>query len=102
MINKSNNKVSETIKKYGNQIAGFIKSKVRNTEDAKDILQDVWFQLSRITNIDELESISGWLYQVSRNRITDTHRKKKPESLEDHTIQNDEGDFSRILLLLRS
>jgi RNA polymerase sigma factor (sigma-70 family) len=93
MSEKSQKSVSKTIGTYGNQVLWFIKSKVSNNEDAKDILQDVWVQLSRLTNIDDIESISGWLYRVARNRITDNYRKKKPDSLSDVVKENDEGDF---------
>ena len=101
MANKSEKSVDNTIKKYSNQISGFIKSKVSNNDDAQDILQDVWYQLNRLTNLDEIESISGWLYRVARNRITDSYRKKKPEPLENYVTENDDGEFSfkEILLL---
>lgn len=101
MTEKSRNTLTDSIKQYGSQIAGFIRSKVNNSEDAKDILQDVWYQFSRITNMDEIENISGWLYNVSRNRITDSYRKRKPESIEDFTAEDDDGQFyfKDILLL---
>ena len=90
---KEENKFTGSIKKYGKQLFSFIKSKVSSTEDAEDILQDVWLQFSSITNIDELQSISGWLYAVSKNRIVDFYRKKKTDRLEDYTYKNEEGDF---------
>lgn len=86
-------KLSGTVKQYGRQLLSFIKSKVSSTEDAEDILQDVWLQFSSITNFDELQSISGWLYAVSKNRIIDFYRKKKNVYLEDYTYQNDDGDL---------
>jgi RNA polymerase sigma factor (sigma-70 family) len=100
MTEKSQNSVSNAIETYGNQILGFIKSKVENTEDAKDLLQDVWYQLSRLTNIDEIESMSGWLYRVARNKITDSYRKKKPEALEGFTVDSEDGEFFYKELLL--
>lgn len=101
MADNSQETVTKTIKEYGNQIAGFIRSKVSDNEDAKDILQDVWYQLSRLANIDTIESMSGWLFRIARNRITDSYRKKKPERLEDFSGENEEGQFSfkEILLL---
>lgn len=57
------------------KLFAFIKDKVHLIEDAEDILQEVWYQFSRLSNIDELESVSGWLYSVSRNKITDLYRK---------------------------
>lgn len=72
MANNSQDTVTKTIKEYGGQIAGFIRQRVGDNEDAKDILQDVWYQLSRLTNIENIESMSGWLYRIARNRITDS------------------------------
>jgi RNA polymerase sigma factor (sigma-70 family) len=100
MAEKSNNSVAKMIKKYSDQISGFINSKVSNNDDAKDILQDVWFQLSRLTNLDEIESMSGWLYRVARNRITDSYRKKKPDPLENYLVENGEGEFTFREILL--
>ncbi len=100
MAEKNKRTLTETIKQYGTQLAGFIRSKVGNNEDAKDILQDVWYQFSRITNLDEIENVSGWLYNVSRNRITDNYRKKKPASIEDFTVENEDGEVSIMDILL--
>lgn len=103
MAEKNKRTLTETIKQYGTQLAGFIRSKVGNNEDAKDILQDVWYQFSPldcITNLDEIENVSGWLYNVSRNRITDNYRKKKPASIEDFTVENEDGEVSIMDILL--
>jgi DNA-directed RNA polymerase specialized sigma24 family protein len=45
-----------------------VRGKVQSEEDAEDIMQDVWYQLSNLTNIDDLESASGWLFQVARTK----------------------------------
>jgi DNA-directed RNA polymerase specialized sigma24 family protein len=50
---------------------------VAKTEDAEDILQEVWFQTSRLTNLNELENVGAWLYSVTRNKIIDSYRKRK-------------------------
>lgn len=68
--------IINTVKEYGNRLSRFIRGQVRSDEDAEDILQDVWYQLSRVVDLDGI-SISGWLFQVARNRITDTYRKRK-------------------------
>ncbi|MDG1332329.1 MAG: sigma-70 family RNA polymerase sigma factor [Crocinitomicaceae bacterium] len=101
-LNKSENEnsIAKAIKKYGSQIGGFIKSKVSNRDEAQDILQEVWFQLSRLTNLEEIENMSGWLHRVSRNKITDFYRKKKPDSLEEYTESDDDRNFSLKEVLL--
>lgn len=99
--NKREIGLSQTIKHYGKQLFAFIRGKVPRAEDAEDILQDVWYQLSKLTNFDEIESISGWLYAVSRNRVTDFYRKKKSDNLEDFTYEDEDNDFQiKDLLLL--
>jgi RNA polymerase sigma factor (sigma-70 family) len=72
----------QTVKDYGSRLFGFIRGKVKSDEDAEDILQDVWYQLSNMVNVNEIEQMSGWLFQVARNKIIDKHRKKTPDSLE--------------------
>ncbi|WP_100610579.1 RNA polymerase sigma factor [Confluentibacter lentus] len=81
--------ISHTVNKYGEKLMTFIKPKVRSAEDAEDILQEVWFQLSNLTNISDIVNISNWLFSVTRNKITDNYRKKKTKNLEDYTYEDD-------------
>lgn len=93
--------ITNTVQQFGKKLFGFIRGKVKTTEEAEDILQDVWYQFSRLTNLDELENTGAWLYRVAQNRVTDKYRKKKSESLEDFTYENDDQEisFKEILLL---
>ncbi|MDE5438225.1 sigma-70 family RNA polymerase sigma factor [Elizabethkingia meningoseptica] len=100
MAEKKSASLSEVVKDYGSQLFRFIKGKVSKTEDAEDILQEVWYQTSRLTNIDDLENVGAWLYSVTRNKITDNYRKKKSDSLEDYTYEDEEGSFSIKEILL--
>ena len=75
--------IIQTVTSYGKQLLGFIRQRVNTDEDAEDILQDVWYQLSTVPEIEAIEQMSSWLYRVARNRIIDKYRKQKPESLED-------------------
>jgi RNA polymerase sigma factor (sigma-70 family) len=85
--------IASTVKEYGKRLLGFIRDRVKTNEEAEDILQDVWYQLSNLSSLEELESVSGWLYQVARNKVTDLYRKKKADSLEDYLIEGQEGEF---------
>ena len=93
--------ITETVQQFGKRLFGFVRGKVKTTEEAEDILQDVWYQFSRLSNLDELENVSAWLYRVAQNRVTDNSRKKKTANLEDFTYENDENEisFKEILLL---
>jgi RNA polymerase sigma factor (sigma-70 family) len=41
-----------------------------------------------------IEHVTGWLFRVARNRITDLLRKKKPENFSDAAVtrKDDDGD----------
>ncbi|SKB83018.1 RNA polymerase sigma factor, sigma-70 family [Soonwooa buanensis] len=100
MAEKQSASLTEVVKNYGSQLLRFIKGKVSKVEDAEDILQEVWYQTSRLTNIDDLENVSAWLYSVTRNKITDNYRKKKSDSLEDYVYEDEDGSFSIKEILL--
>lgn len=100
MAEPSKRTIIGTVREYGSRLSRFIRGQVRSDEDAEDILQDVWFQLSRVVDLDAIESISGWLYQVARNRITDVYRKKKEDPMSELMIEGDEGDVSIREILL--
>ncbi|MEP6597203.1 MAG: sigma-70 family RNA polymerase sigma factor [Ginsengibacter sp.] len=88
------NNIIQTIKSYGRQLFGFIRSRVPDNEDAEDILQDVWYQLSNQPSPEDIESMSGWLHRVARNKITDRYRKKKNERLDDYDLENGENELN--------
>jgi RNA polymerase sigma factor (sigma-70 family) len=100
MAETRNQRIGDTVRSYSNRLFGFIRGRVNSDEDARDILQDVWYQLSNVVNLDEISQISGWLFQVARNKITDKYRKKKTLSIEDYEFLDEEGvwDFREILL----
>ena len=103
MANKTLN-IIQTVNQYGKQLLGFVRGKVPTEEDAEDVLQDVWFQLSNIDDLEAIESVSGWLYKVAKNKITDRFRKKKSERLEDFKFVNGAGElsFKEILLAINT
>ena len=94
------NNIIQIIKSYSQQLFGFIRSRVPTNEDAEDNLQDVWYQLSNQPAADEIESLSGWLHRVARNKITDKYRKKKEQSLEDYTSMEEDEDALNIADIL--
>lgn len=101
MSKKPKKSITSIFNEFGNRLFGFIRGKVRTDEDAEDIWQDVWYQLSSLSNLEELENISGWLYQVARNKVTDRYRKKKPDALQDLAFEDEDGEisFKEILLM---
>jgi len=92
--------ISNTIQEFGEKLFGFVRKKVKSTEDAEDILQEVWFQLSNLSDIAELDNVSAWLYEVARNKITDKARKKSNLSIEDYGYETQDGEFNFKEILL--
>ncbi len=63
-------------KQYYTRLFSFINSKVRNTEDTKDILSEVFIKIHK--NIDKLgshEKLTSWIFTITRNTIVDFYRK---------------------------
>lgn len=85
--------IRQVVQDYGKRLFGFIRSRVKNDEDAKDILQDVWYQLSAMIDTEPIAQLSAWLFRVTRNRITDKNRKQTTLSLEDMMVEDEDGEL---------
>ncbi|MDR2692566.1 MAG: RNA polymerase sigma factor [Dysgonamonadaceae bacterium] len=100
-VNRDN--LAKLIVEYQPQLKSFIRKRVDNREDAEDILQDVFYQLSKTVNaaISPIEEVAAWLYRVARNTIINHGVKKREEAMP--VRQNGENedeirlDFSEIL-----
>ena len=86
--------IGDAVQNYGKRLFSFIRSKVKSDEDAEDILQDVWYYLSSVVDVEPIGQLSAWLFRVSRNRIIDKQRKHKSQSLDDLAYENDEGEWN--------
>ncbi|MDU1892466.1 MAG: sigma-70 family RNA polymerase sigma factor [Dysgonomonas sp.] len=74
--------VADIFKKYQAQLKGYINKRVYSKEDGEDILQNVFYQLSKIDMIARpIEQISAWLYKVANNQIIDRSRKHREEEM---------------------
>lgn len=76
-----NKTITESIKAYSKRLFSFIKQRVSSTEDAEDILQDVFYQFAG--NTEPIEQVTSWLFTVARNKITDRYRKQQLPLIDD-------------------
>lgn len=91
--------IQQAVQKERGRLLRFIRTKVASEEDAQDILQDVFYQLASNHGIVEgIENMAAWLFRVARNRIIDTYRKKKPESIDTSGIGMDDEEGDSYLL----
>jgi RNA polymerase sigma factor (sigma-70 family) len=81
MADRQKRNITQVINDYSKRLLGFIRKRVSNDADAEDILQDVFYQL--VGNTQPIEQLTGWLFTVARNKITDKQRKHKPSLIED-------------------
>jgi RNA polymerase sigma factor (sigma-70 family) len=85
--------IIQAVSDNGRKLFSFIRKRVNTDEDAEDILQDVWVQLSDVMNAEPIEQVSGWLYRVAKNKIIDRYRKKNTVPLEEEVMEDEENDF---------
>jgi RNA polymerase sigma factor (sigma-70 family) len=99
---KEKQHIADTIKNYGARLQGFIRKRVQNSEDAEDILQEVYYQLADADRLlKPIDQMAAWLFTVARNRITDMYRKKKTKSMpEIFDETEDEGSFREMRNLM--
>ena len=74
-------RISEVIQREQSRLRNFIRRRVPDPRDAEDILQEVFYELVEANRaLMPIEHVTGWLFRVARNRITDLFRKMKPWS----------------------
>jgi RNA polymerase sigma factor (sigma-70 family) len=103
MALEQDQRISEVVKREGSRLRNFIRRRVADPRDAEDILQDVFYKLVEANRLlMPIDHVTGWLFRVARNRITDLFRKKQPENFSDTALLDDEGDKLQIEDLLPS
>ena len=103
MALEQDQRISEVVKREGSRLRNFIRRRVADPRDAEDILQDVFYKLVEANRLlMPIDHVTGWLFRVARNRITDLFRKKQPENFSDAALQDDEGEVLLIEDLLPS
>src|SRR5579871_5069344 len=103
MAFEQDQRISEVVKREQSRLRNFIRRRVPDPGDAEDVLQDVFYRLVEANRLlMPIEHITGWLFRVARNRITDLFRKKEPETFSDLEIEDEAGEDLRFEDLLPS
>lgn len=76
------NDIENIIKDHSPRLHSFVRARVRNREDADDIVQDTFHQLLRAVSImdDPVEKVTSWLYTVAHNLIINHGKKHREDS----------------------
>ena len=95
--------ISEIVAGERSRLRNFIRRRVPDPSDAEDILQEVFYELVEANRLlMPIGRVTGWLFRVARNRITDLFRKKKPVASSDVAVEDEDGELLRIEDLLPS
>jgi RNA polymerase sigma factor (sigma-70 family) len=94
MAPQQDQRISEVVTREQSRLRNFIRRRVPDPRDAEDILQEVFYELVEANRLlMPIEHVTGWLFRVARNRITDLFRKKKPENFSATGMaRNDDDD----------
>jgi RNA polymerase sigma factor (sigma-70 family) len=95
--------ISEIIAEERPRLRNFIRRRVPDPADVEDIVQDVFYELVEANRmLMPIQHVTGWLFRVARNRITDLLRKKRPQPFSEAEIEGEDGELLRIEDLLPS
>src|SRR6266581_1688489 len=103
MAPEQDHRISEVVRREQSRLRSFIRRRVPDPSDVEDSLQEVFYELVEANRLlMPIEHVTGWLFRVARNRITDLFRKKKPDSFSDAAAEDEAGELLRIEDLLPS
>jgi RNA polymerase sigma factor (sigma-70 family) len=95
--------ISQVIAEERSRLRNFIRRRVPNEADVEDLVQEVFYELVQAHRLLlPIDYVTGWLFRVARNRITDLFRKKRPENFSDTAMEDEDGELLRIEDLIPS
>ena len=75
-----------TLTKTRQELKNFIYRRVKDKAVSDDIVQDVFLKVHmRLGQLNSPEKITGWMYQITRNAITD-HFRSKSKLINSHDL----------------
>src|SRR6266478_1179994 len=100
---EQDSRISEIVAGERSRLRNFIRRRVPDPADAEDIVQEVFYERVEANRLlMPIEHVTGWLFRVARNRITDLFRKKKPEIFSEAAVEYENGEVLKIEDLLPS
>ena len=94
MALEQDQRISDVVTREQSRLRNFIRRRVPDPLDAEDVLQDVFYRLVEANRLlMPIEHVTGWLFRVARNRITDLFRKKEPDNFSEMDAEDEEGEW---------
>ena len=85
--------ISDIVVRERSRLRNFIRRRVKDEAEVEDLLQEVFYELVEANRLlMPIEHVTGWLFRVARNRITDWFRRKKPALFSDAAVEDEYGE----------
>jgi len=66
---------------FNKELFGFIKRRVKDTDIANDLLQDIFIKIHlKLPTLSDSDKLASWVYQITRNTILDHYKKTRPKA----------------------
>jgi RNA polymerase sigma factor (sigma-70 family) len=92
-MTEQDQRIGDVVAREGSRLRNFIRKRVADPLDAEDVLQDVFYKLVEANRLlMPIDHVTGWLFQLARNRITDLFRKKRPERFSEMDVVGEEDE----------
>ena len=93
MTLEQDERISDVVTRERSRLRSFVRRRVGDPGDVEDILQEVFCELVEANRLlIPIEHVAGWLYRVTRNRIVDLFRRRKPETFSDQPVSGNAGE----------
>lgn len=102
-MNEQDRHISAIVAGERSRLRNFIRRRVPDPADVEDIVQEVFYELVEANRmLMPIDHVTGWLFRVARNRITDLFRKRREERFSDTSVEDQDGELLRFEDLLPS
>ena len=92
-MTEQDQRIGDVVAREGSRLRNFVRNRVADPLDAEDVLQDVFYKLVEANRLFmPIDHVTGWLFQVARNRITDLFRKKRPQRFSEMEVVGEEDE----------
>jgi RNA polymerase sigma factor (sigma-70 family) len=102
-MTEKDREITEIVAEERSRLRNFIRRRVPDPADAEDIVQEVFSELVEANRLlMPIDHVTGWLFRVARNRITDLFRRTRLETFSEAAVEGEDDDVLRIEDLLPS
>jgi RNA polymerase sigma-70 factor (ECF subfamily) len=81
--------VAESYAKYGPEVARYLHRRVRNSQDVRDLFQEVWRRLLRIRNPADVVEPLAYIHEAAKNVVREYHmlRRRDRVSVDSEAVE---------------